>query len=243
MKSMTLKTDLPDILTWDSFDRLGNIHHGFSTRSIAPGTAAWPFPPVHSGEQVHGALVAAVETAPGADSFLDSTQRIPGADAVVTRTPGVRLGVRTADCLPILLADPETGSLGAVHAGWRGTAKWIAKRTIETMASLYGTRPENIYAVLGPSIGACCYEVRADVVDAFNRMGHPIRDFITPKTADSWSLNLRGLNERQLSDSGVSLLHMSSVGECTACHPEMFPSYRRDGASENRIYSVIWRDA
>src|SRR3989338_8124773 len=200
---MTPKTDASSVLTCPAFDHLPGIRHGFSIRGMTPSDGAWPFPPAHSGEQVHGAQIATVSGTPGADALVHAEERIAGVDALITNSAETPIAVRSADCMPILLADPETGAIGAVHAGWRGTAKRILERTIDELQKNFGAKPENIYAALGPSIGPCCFEVRADVLDAFQKLGQPVQEYTQPKSDESWMLDLRGLNEHQLIQKGV----------------------------------------
>jgi len=101
---------------------------------------------------------------PAAD---EAPPQSPRGDAHVTRTPGLLLAVQTADCVPILLADPKHRAVAAVHAGWRGTLRRIAAKTIGRMQMLFGSRPADVIAALGPGIGRCCYEVGPEVVQAF----------------------------------------------------------------------------
>lgn len=108
--------------------------------------------------QIHSDVIHEVTAAP--------THALRG-DALITRTPGLLLAVQTADCVPILLADPKHRAVAAVHAGWRGTVKRIAAKTLGRMQMLYGTRPADVLAALGPAIGQCCYEVGPEVVQAF----------------------------------------------------------------------------
>ena len=239
---MSPKTNAASILTCPAFDRFTGIRHGFSIRGVTPSDGAWPFPPAHSGEQVHGAQIACVSGTPGSDALRYGDNRIAGVDALITNSAETPIAVRSADCMPILLADSETGAIAAVHAGWRGTAKRILERTIDELQKNFGAKPENIYAALGPAIGPCCFKVRADVIDAFQKLGHPVSGYTQPKSEESWMLDLRGLNEHQLIEKGVPPLHIFTVGGCTACHPGDYPSYRRDGSSSERINAIIWKE-
>jgi hypothetical protein len=108
--------------------------------------------------QIHSDILHSVCRAPA---------HLPRGDALLTRAPGLLLAVQTADCIPILLADARHRAVAAVHAGWRGTLKRIVAKTLGRMRMLYGTRPGDVMAVLGPAIGPCCYEVGPEVVHAF----------------------------------------------------------------------------
>jgi YfiH family protein len=146
------------------------------------------------------------------------------ADALVTATQGVAVSVRTADCIPILLADRRTGAVAAVHAGWRGTAARIAVETLARMRGEFGTRPEDVVAAIGPGIGECCYEVGIEVARQFGESG--------PR------LNLAAHNLRQLEAAGVRKIDV--VSPCTFCDGRFF-SYRREGERAGRMISFIRR--
>ncbi len=145
------------------------------------------------------------------------------ADAAVTTSPGVVLTVRTSDCLPVLLADPQAGVVAAAHAGWRGLSSGILMRTVETMVAR-GARTDRIAVAVGPSIGPCCYEVDVPVVEALG----PWRDgALRPARPGHWMLDLRAVARSQLRACGV--FQVSFCPACTACDAEWFFSYRRDG--------------
>lgn len=145
-------------------------------------------------------------------------------DALITDTPGLALVVFTADCTPILLHDPVTGAVGAVHAGWRGTAAAIAGKAVAAMAEQFGARPENIRAAIGPNIGDCCFQTDADVpaamVQAFGTAAEPwIR-----ATGEKFYVNLKEINALVLRRAGVDRIEISA--HCTACQPDRFWSHR-----------------
>ena len=149
---------------------------------------------------------------------------LPECDGLITNEPGIALAVFTADCTPILLHDPVTGAVGAVHAGWRGTAASIAARAVEAMAREFGCRPENIRAAIGPNIGACCFQTDADVPDAMlEAFGEEAKAFITPK-AGKYYVNLKEINALVLRRAGVRHIDIST--ECTVCQCHRFWSHR-----------------
>ena len=149
---------------------------------------------------------------------------LPECDGLITNEPGIALAVFTADCTPILLHDPVTGAVGAVHAGWRGTAASIAARAVEAMAREFGCRPENIRAAIGPNIGACCFQTDADVPDAMlEAFGEEAKAFITPK-AEKYYVNLKEINALVLRRAGVRHIDIST--ECTVCQCHRFWSHR-----------------
>jgi len=152
----------------------------------------------------------------------------PDADALITNAPGVAIGVKTADCVPVLLADPERRAVAAVHAGWRGTAASIVQAAVRRMAQEYATRPEDLHAMIGPSIGACCYEVGPEVAAEFGI-----------RAAGRVHLDLWQLNRKQLEAAGLNPANIELLEECTRCDAERYHSYRRDGAAAGRMISWI----
>lgn len=174
-------------------------------------------------KQVHG---AAVVDAPW-DGF-------PEADAALARDAGHILGIETADCLPLLLVDPERRVVAAAHAGWRGTALGIATRVVEALLA-DGSRPQSLRAALGPSIGACCYEVGEDVREAFGARGE---GFFRPGPRGRPHLDVPGANRAQLRAAGLVPGAIAHVDECTHCQPG-YHSYRRDGKGAGRMISFV----
>lgn len=153
---------------------------------------------------------------------------------MVTAEPGVRLAVRTADCLPVLIADPQRRVIAAIHAGWRGTAAAIALQTIRVMEREFAVSPENLHAAIGPGIGACCYEVGSDVARLFARW---IDGYATASGATK--LNLAEINRCQLIEAGLPDRQIYGANLCTHCIDAEFHSYRRDGALAGRMISAI----
>ena len=150
-------------------------------------------------------------------------------DAVFTIRRDVLIGVKTADCVPVLLHDPVNMVMGAVHAGWRGTAQGILRLTIQAMSERYSTRPSDILLAIGPAIRWCCYEVGRDVLDAVVAATgegdyHKVRD-------GKLCLDLPEANLRQAISVGVMNHHVWISDECTWCHPEKYYSYRYDQAT------------
>ncbi|MEK7755512.1 MAG: polyphenol oxidase family protein, partial [Acidobacteriota bacterium] len=132
------------------------LEYGFGGRHANP-----PAHPLATLDQIHSAVVVCAD---------NRTGRIEPGDALVAGQPGVRIGVRTADCLPILLADPERRAVAAVHAGWRGTLLGVAVRAAEAMSRLFGSRPGSLHAAIGPGINACCFEVGPEVAAQFRNL-------------------------------------------------------------------------
>jgi purine-nucleoside/S-methyl-5'-thioadenosine phosphorylase / adenosine deaminase len=165
----------------------------------------------------------------------------PVADILATDDPSVALAVVVADCVPLLIADPRSGAVAAVHAGWRGTAAGAAPAAVAAMAREFGSRPEHLVVAEGPSIGPCCYTVGAELGDAFEAGGfaREIDQWFTRDGAGGLRLDLWAANRDQLMACGVPSRSIHQSGLCTASHPEWFASYRRDGPGTGRIAAVI----
>ena len=149
---------------------------------------------------------------------------LPECDALITNVPGLALVVFTADCTPILLHDPVTGAVGAVHAGWRGTAAAIAGKAVAAMAEAYGCDPANLRAAIGPNIGFCCFETHADVPQAMLRsFGSEAEPWIRPR-GDKYYVNLKEINALALRRAGVRYIDISE--DCTVCQSHRFWSHR-----------------
>jgi purine-nucleoside/S-methyl-5'-thioadenosine phosphorylase / adenosine deaminase len=179
---------------------------------------------LHLLRQVHGTTVHAAPW-----------NGTPDGDAGVTGAPGELVGVETADCLPILLVDPESGRAAAVHAGWRGTASGVTRAAVAALLAA-GTRSRSLVAALGPGIGACCYEVGNDVREAFGRGGER---FFRDGSRGRPHLDVRAANVSQLLESGVAEDGIHHVAECTFCHADLYYSFRRDGRGAGRMINFV----
>ena len=181
-------------------------------------------------DQVHGAAVAVV----GAG---DAGTSIPDVDGLAAIEPGTVLAVHAADCATMLLADPRTGAVAAVHAGWRGTAAGIAMEAVRSLTDRFGSRAHDLLVAVGPSIGPCHYEVDEPVRERLGRWGW--WDAVaTPNPRGRWQLDLREANRRQLVDVGVRPEHVEILDLCTYHHPDLFYSHRRDRIT-GRMAAVI----
>ncbi len=175
-------------------------------------------------KQVHGTRVVAAP--------WDGT---PEADAAVAEEPGLLLGIKTADCLPILLVDPRRRAVAAAHAGWRGTAAGVALRAVEALVAR-GSRASDLLAALGPAIGSCCYEVGEELRDVFAEEAEHV---LRPGPRGRPHLDLREANTRQLLRAGLAGLSLFQLAECTRCHADRYHSYRRDGPGAGRMISFV----
>jgi YfiH family protein len=199
-------------------ERLG-IEHGFGTR----GSDASVHGLLHA-RQVHGCRVLRVPPVAEDDE----------ADALVTDAPDVAVGVFTADCVPVLIADPEGRAVAAVHAGWRGSAKRVAEAAAGALSETVRCSPDSLLAAIGPHIGSCCYEVDDPVRAAVGLA----RVFSPSDRPGHYRLDLYELNRTQLLDAGLHPERIDRVPGCTACDGERFYSYRRDGQTGRLLHYV-----
>ncbi|HEX8747654.1 MAG TPA: peptidoglycan editing factor PgeF [Pyrinomonadaceae bacterium] len=165
-------------------------------------------------------------------------------DALTTAAPGVLLAVKSADCVPVILGDSRTGASAAAHAGWRGTVARIVERTLERMSAEYGTRAEDVRAAIGPAAGACCYEVGAEVIDAFRSNFEDADSLFQPRREGHALIDLQRANRNQLIQSGVREEQIHTAPFCTMCRTDLFFSYRREKSIHGRVgrlMSVIGR--
>ena len=188
--------------------------------------------------QVHGSDVLAVR------SPRDPRSEQERCDALATNLKGVLLGVKTADCVPVVLGDPRAGACAAVHAGWRGTLAEIVKRALARMREEFGTDPRDVRAALGPAALGCCYEVGAEVIDAFRGKFEDADSLFTPTREGHALVDLHEANRRQLVEAGVHADRVHLLPLCTMCRPDLFFSYRQDRklyGRTGRLLSVIGR--
>jgi polyphenol oxidase len=216
--------------------------------------------------QFHSGMIRVVERADGPLVTPEGRPVLRG-DGVMTDVPGVMLGVGVADCVPVLVADVKRRAVAAFHAGWRGTLARIVERGIGTMQLRYGSRPEDLIAVIGPSIGACCYSVGEEVRFEFESQfayapelfsevydSDPVRDkypllFLTARAPGHSNigpqihLDLWEANRQQLLDAGLKAKRITVVGECSACArvgPRLkYFSHRGESGFAGRMMGVI----
>jgi polyphenol oxidase len=215
------------------------------------GSKAWP---LLANRQVHSDVIHVLHERP--------KEPLAG-DGLITNQPGLALAVLTADCLPVLLADRKNKVVGAFHAGWRGTAQRIAEKGVGAMRREFGSRPEDIYAAIGPGIGKCCYEVGEELRQHFQSQfdyadelfqevkdSDPVREkypllFLNQRAPGHGDLclklhlDLAEANRRQLRAAGVPDRNITVLRECTACNTKKFFSHRADSGNTGRMMAVI----
>jgi len=158
------------------------------------------------------------------------------ADILMTDQPGTAISVRVADCLPILLAEPQSGIVAAVHAGWRGTAAGIVKHAFRNMLE-HGATAKHLIASLGPCIGPCCFAIGKDTADALASSAADAADYIDHTSG--LHADLAAINRAQLLEAGLAASNIELNRACTACEHERFFSFRRDGKQTGRQLAVV----
>ncbi len=182
--------------------------------------------------QVHDSVVQVID-----EETLGHQELIEGVDALITRLPGVCIGVSTADCIPIIIYDPINHCAAAVHAGWRGTVKRIAEKTARQMYSFYRSDYGEMQVMIGPGISLKNFEVGQEVYDEFLQAGFPM-ERIAAKYA-KWHIDLPLCNRLQLEQLGVRPENIRETGICTYDHTDDFFSARRLGIASGRIYTGV----
>lgn len=193
--------------------------------------------------QVHGGAVRLVERGSGPLATAEGRAVLEG-DGLITREEEMALGIQTADCVPILVADTRLRAVGAFHAGWRGTLQGIAALGVEAMRRDFGSRAGDLVAAVGPAIGPCCFAVGEEVRSQFERRYGDVGDLFPVRDGGQIFLDLWEANRRQLVEAGVRAEAISVVGECTSCTRlgdgrRRYFSHRAERGVTGRMMSVI----
>ena len=195
-----------------------------------------------TGWQEHGTEVRVVRDGMSLPDARDDER----CDALTTNLSRVLLGVKTADCVPVLLGDPETGACAAVHAGWRGTAAGIVPFALARMSEEFGTRARDVIAAMGAAALGCCYEVGPEVVEMFNsRFAEDAPSIFKPTAGGRALVDLHEANHCQLTRAGVLPDNIHPAPLCTMCRTDLFFSYRREKQKHGRtgrLFGVIGRE-
>ena len=262
---MSFQTHDENGLVWLTSDILSGVHHGFSTRRGGVSPAPWDTLNLGVGrgddmenvrenyrrfcaaigadpmrcvlsKQVHEDNVRLV-TADDCGKGLWRDRDYTSVDAMICNTPEIPLVVFSADCNIILLYDPVRHAIGAAHAGWRGTALGIVKKTVEQMSANFGCDPANIRAAIGPSIGQCCFETDGDVPEALRAaLGAEVEPYMTWNGA-KWHIDLKAVNALWLRRAGVEQIDICD--HCTACRPDLYWSHRKMGQARGSQIAMI----
>jgi polyphenol oxidase len=197
-----------------ALEELPWVTHGFGTRA----SRDWPpaVAEVATLRQIHSDKVL----------LADRSGCLGEGDALITNRPGIVLSIRTADCLPILIADPAKRAIAAIHAGWRGTVQEIVPKTVRAMQDQFDSQPEDLVVAVGPGIGSCCFEVGPEVAAQFGLSGRAKIDLVE---------TIR----RQLGRNDGATSQFAATGLCTVCRADLFHSYRRDREAAGRMVTVI----
>ena len=244
------------VLSSKTLEAIPRVVHGFSTRrcehnefTLGPTSSENPAIPINRArflsaaempgwpvlklKQIHSDVIRTMTDTSAANEPMEG-------DAAITNLPGATLGIQTADCVPILIADRKGHAVAAVHAGWRGTAMRIVEKTVERLRREYEIPSEDLIAVIGPHNAVCCYEVGEEVVKAIADGESADAESIIRKP--EWKkphLNQAAANRRQLRRAGIPEGQIVVSNLCTQCRGDLFYSYRRDGVRAGRMLSVI----
>lgn len=188
--------------------------------------------------QTHTANVRAVGRA-DCGSGVTRPRDYTDVDGLMTDEAGVVLCTQYADCVPLLFADPVRRVVATAHSGWRGTVQRIGAATVERMCAVYGCRPADIRAAVGPSIGPCCFEVDEPVIAAFSAMREWNDTCLTPTRTGHGRINLWEINRRILLAAGIQPQNLTVTDLCTQCHPDLFWSHRVCGSTRGSLAACI----
>ncbi len=206
-------------LGWTKEDDPANVAE--NRRRIVAAIAGSPATPLVTLRQVHSAESLVVPDAASVADFVNDEGRATReADGLMTAAPAILLGVQTADCVPVLVADTRNRVVAAFHAGWRGTAARIVEQGIARLVAEFNSRPGNLIVAIGPSIGPCCYTVGEEVHAAFTAnftYGDALFRLDSESATPGLALDLWEANRRQLIASGIPPERISAVAECTGC--------------------------
>ena len=237
-----------EYLTINKLNEIDNLIHAFTTRTcisvgdILKNQFGLNSDKVFTVKQVHGDNICII------NSSLRGTHPVDGshhsllpieADAIITNIKNLPIGVFTADCLPIVLADIRGRGVGIIHAGRVGTSLEITKKSVSKIKENFGISAEDIIVGIGPGIGGCCYEVDEKSINPFKDRLEYFEKIAIEKDNGRWMLNLIGVNKIQLMESGLKSENIFTAEFCTSCHNDKFFSYRREGKTAGRMVSFV----
>ena len=233
-----------------ALDKTGTIQHAFTTRQNGLGARNggikspddWNAVAESFGiapnrlvtvNQVHGETIITV------DGQNYANLRTAQADGLISKVRGIAIGIETADCVPVLLIDPVTPAVGAVHAGWRSTVQKIVQKAVIRMQDEFGSDPARMIAAIGPAIGPECYEVDEPVMGPVRENFSFWNEVAQSRGKDKWGLDLVELNRRELLQIGLVEKNVHSIGMCTSCRKDLFYSFRVEGRTGRMLSAVM----
>ena len=253
--------------SFPSFDKLGFVKHGFSTRlgGVSEGIFASMNLGFNRGDNDAAVTenyrrmceaigVHAEDVVMSAQTHTTNIVNIAAADrgrgitrergytdvdGLITDEPNVVLCTHYADCVPLFFVDPVRRVIATSHGGWRGTVGGIAQKTVQRMVSDYGCCSENILAGIGPSIGKCCFEVGAPVYNEFAKLAFFKDTCFTADDGGKYHIDLWEVNRRFLLNSGVKENNITVTDLCTRCHPDVLWSHRHTGGQRGSLAAFI----
>ncbi len=191
------------------------------------------------GQQVHGNQVIKVGKTDRGRGAYRLAEAIPDCDAMITNSPEVYLLSLYADCLPVFFYDPAQRAIGTAHCGWKGTMAKIAVNTLQAMQREFASSAELVQVFIGPGIGPCCFEIKPDLVAKVHEEFADLHDIITDRGNGAFTWDLAETNTQILIKAGVNPEHIRVCRLCTACHPELFYSYRKENGQTGRMGALI----
>jgi polyphenol oxidase len=209
-----------------------------ANRRIIAETLGFAFEDFICAQQVHGAEIKVVSKDFKGRGTIDFSDAIPNTDAIITNEPELALMTNYADCVPIFFLDPVQKAIGLAHAGWKGTEAEIGPKTLLALMEKFASKPADCLVAIGPSIGACCYEVSEHLFEAFDKFSYK-KDLFEDKGNGRWKLNLWEANRRQLLAAGVKDSNLTVAEVCTSCNNQLLFSHRGDGGKTGRLAAII----
>lgn len=193
---------------------------------------------ITAGRQVHGCNIKIVRSKDRGRRALSGSSVISRIDGMITGEPGISLLAFSADCPLIICYEPVKKVCAVIHSSWRGAVKGIVGRAIRSLRHNFGCLPRHIIAVISPSIGPCCYEVKSDFIEVVRRTNPLSRRYFITKNKKTY-FDLWSFNRALLRQAGVEASHIDSADLCTCHQPELFYSFRRDGIKTGRFGVII----
>ena len=228
-----------------SFSRGDNPENVLENYRRISKAIAFPVESIVTSDQTHTTNIRRVEKEDAGKGVMKEKD-YRDVDGLITNVPGLILGTFYADCVPLLFVDPVHHAIGCSHSGWRGTVGEMGKKTVEAMREAYGSRPEDIFAAIGPSICQACYEVGKDVAEPFEKLFSQeryqdvsLKNILTEKVNGKYQLDLWRANEAILLGAGILKEHLSMTDICTCCNPGYLFSHRASKGKRGNLAAFL----